>query len=240
MGLLKKVQDQVQFRIELSKDTSDSFVMALCSRKSVNKMFKEMTDLKQYCTNVPNADTKYNFPAGYSLLSELSEASSAIIDSRVIAMLNKYNQVIESIHISDQYSGMAIQDADTQQAARPETKRMLILTYTFSHKSDMEELRPLLQLAIYLVDKLKRFKLSREGKMKADKNRQRVEEDFMKSNHQSRMEAAALKREEKRKMEKEKILNEENVEKQIKMERKMKRKEAKKAMPKMKSMNIHL
>jgi hypothetical protein len=79
-----------------------------------------------------------------------------------------------------------------------------------------------------------------QGKTKADKNRQRVEEEFLKNTHVTRMEAAALKREEKRKAEKEKIMNEENVEKQIKLERKMKRKDAKKAMPKMKSMSIHL
>jgi hypothetical protein len=54
------------------------------------------------------------------------------------------------------------------------------------------------------------------------------------------MELAAIKREEKRKAEKEKIMNESDVEKQVKLERKMKRKDAKKAMPKMKSMNIHL
>jgi hypothetical protein len=82
--------------------------------------------------------------------------------------------------------------------------------------------------------------LSREGKNKADKNRARVEEEFLKSSHSIRMEAAAQKREEKRKQEKEKIMNEDNVEKQIRMERKMKKKDAKKAQPKMKSMSIHL
>jgi hypothetical protein len=76
--------------------------------------------------------------------------------------------------------------------------------------------------------------------MKADKNRQRVEEEYLKNTHQSRMEAAAIKKEEKRKQEKEKMMNEENVDKQIRLEKKIKRKDAKKAMPKMKSMNIHL
>jgi hypothetical protein len=76
--------------------------------------------------------------------------------------------------------------------------------------------------------------------MKADKNRQRVEEEYLKNTHQTRMEAAALKKEEKRKADKEKLMNEDNVEKQLRMEKKMKRKDAKKSMPKMKSMNIHL
>lgn len=55
-----------------------------------------------------------------------------------------------------------------------------------------------------------------------------------------RMEAAAQKVSEKRKQEKEKLMAEDNVEKQIKLEKKMKRKDAKKAMPKTKSMSINL
>lgn len=84
--------------------------------------------------------------------------------------------------------------------------------------------------------------------MKADKNRSRVEEEFLKSSHAMRMETAAQKKEEKRKQEKEAIMNEvylithilcifliiyfsqANVEKQVKLERKMKKKDAKKAM----------
>lgn len=68
----------------------------------------------------------------------------------------------------------------------------------------------------------------------------RVEEEFLKSLHSMRMEAAAQKVSEKRKQEKEKLMAEDNVEKQIKLEKKMKRKDAKKAMPKTKSMSINL
>lgn len=38
--------------------------------------------------------------------------------------------------------------------------------------------------------------------MKADKNRMRVEEEFLKSSHAQRIEAAAVKKEEKRRQEK--------------------------------------
>lgn len=163
MGLAKKVQDQVQIRVELSQGVMDSFVMAIASKKSVAKNFKDLTDLKQYCINVTKADEKYNLPTGFSVLSEIPEATAAMIDSRVIAVLNKYNQMIDCIHISDQYSGAVLQDQDTQQQmVKPETKKMLIVTYFFSDKSDMEDLRQLMQLVIYLIEKLKRFKLSRE------------------------------------------------------------------------------
>lgn len=128
------------------------------------------------------ADEKYNLPAGYTLLSEIAEASAAFIDARLIAMLHKYNNVIDSIHISDQYVGSQ-PDQEGQPMKQPETKKMLVVSFFMNEKTDMEELRPLLQLVIYLIgkqthqtsskqfltfnfsfvsDKLKRFKLSRE------------------------------------------------------------------------------
>jgi hypothetical protein len=162
MGLVKKTQDQVQIKVELSQGVMDTYVMAIANKKVVGKMFKELTDLKQYCINVTKADEKYNLPTGFSVLSEIPEATSAIIDSRIIAVLNKYSQIFESIHISDQYSGPIVQDDGSQQMIKQEVKRMLIVTYNFSEKTDIDDLRQLMQLVIYLIEKLKRFKLSRE------------------------------------------------------------------------------
>lgn len=46
MGMLSsKTQDQVVIKTEISKDSMDSFVLAVCSKKSATKMFKDMTDL---------------------------------------------------------------------------------------------------------------------------------------------------------------------------------------------------
>jgi hypothetical protein len=45
MGILKKTYDQVTIKTELSKDAMDSFVLAIASKKSASKLFKEMTDL---------------------------------------------------------------------------------------------------------------------------------------------------------------------------------------------------
>lgn len=159
----------MQIKVELSKDSMDTFVLAICNKKSAQRLFKDMVDLKQYCVNVAKGDEKYGLPNGFSLLSEIAEASGAMIDSRLIAMLTKYSNQIESIHISDQFSGLVMQEQDTQQAAvRPDTKKMLILTYTFTDKTEMDELKPIMQLVIYLVEKLKRYKLSREVRIYAD------------------------------------------------------------------------
>jgi Protein of unknown function (DUF1682) len=46
IGMLSsKTQDQVVIKTEISKDSMDSFVLAVCSKKSASKMFKDMNDL---------------------------------------------------------------------------------------------------------------------------------------------------------------------------------------------------
>lgn len=77
-----------------------------------------------------------------------------------------------------------------------------------------------------------------QGKNKADKNRLRVEEAFLKTTHAARAEAAAQKREERRRAEKERILQEEDPEKQRKWEEKEQRRLAKKRAPRMKQLKV--
>lgn len=102
----------------------------------------------------------------------------------------------------------------------------------------IDEQRPLLQVVFYLIDKVKKIRLSKEGKSKAEKNRQKVEEAFLKATHVQRQEAAQMKREERRRAEKERMLAEEDPEKQRKWEEREYRKEMKRKTPKMKQMKV--
>uniref|UniRef100_A0A8C2UVS3 PAT complex subunit CCDC47 n=1 Tax=Chinchilla lanigera TaxID=34839 RepID=A0A8C2UVS3_CHILA len=105
----------------------------------------------------------------------------------------------------------------------PDTKRTLLFTFNVpgsgnTYPKDMEALLPLMNMVIYSIDKAKKFRLNREGKQKADKNRARVEENFLKLTHVQRQEAAQSRREEKKRAEKERIMNEEDPEKQRRLE----------------------
>jgi hypothetical protein len=57
-----------------------------------------------------------------------------------------------------------------------------------------------------------------QAKQKAEKNRQKAEEEYERLTHSQRQEAAQLRREEKRRAEKERLLNEEDPEKARKLE----------------------
>lgn len=38
-------------------------------------------------------------------MNEIGEAAGVILDSKVISMFNKYEDIIDYIHLSDQFSG---------------------------------------------------------------------------------------------------------------------------------------
>lgn len=180
--ILRPVQDQIHIKVELSKDIMDTFVFCLASKKTGGRLFKEMHDLNKFCILVNKPDEKYKTPNGYTVLSEIPEATAAIIDSKVLAALNKYGKYIDYIHISDQYAGV-IQQEDPNQIKQLETQRMLMCGFNILPKEDMEDMKPLLILVFYLLERLKRLRLSREAKSKAEKNRARVEEQFLKITH---------------------------------------------------------
>jgi Protein of unknown function (DUF1682) len=192
----------------------------------------------KFCTLVTKVENKFNIPTKYSVVSEIAEATQAILaDSRIAAALNKYEQYIDYIHITDQFSG-PIQQDDPSQLKQPEVKRMLIAGFNLPVGVDMEEMKPMLILVFYILERLKRLRLSKEAKNKADKNRQRVEEEFLKTTHIARAEAAALRREEKRAKEKERVMADDDPEKQRRWEKKEQKRQAKKQAPKMKQLSI--
>lgn len=177
-------------------------------------------------------------PNGFGILSEISEASSAILDSRVLAALSKFSHLIEYIYITDQYNGVVQQEDNSSALKMPEVKKLLMVSFNLPKANDMESAKPLLVLVFYLLEKIKRYRLSKEGKSRADRNRQRVEEEFLKSTHSARAEAAALRREEKRKQEKERVMAEEDPEKQRRWEKKEQKRQLKRKAPKMKQLSV--
>jgi hypothetical protein len=49
---------------------------------------------------------KLGLPDSFTVFSEIAEATASMIDSAIVSTLKKYEQYIEYIHFSDQYSGL--------------------------------------------------------------------------------------------------------------------------------------
>jgi curved DNA-binding protein CbpA len=173
--------------------------------------------------------------------------------------------MLEYIHISDQYTGMKAQNGDqpssptsasntgstTQQQDALNTseravRRVLIIAFNLigqngrSLQVTSESLSSdYLRLVLHLIDRVSTFSLpSKESKLKAIKNRQRIEEQFLKSVNQQRQEQAQQRREEQRRVEKEKIMQSDDTELQRKWEEKEHKREMKRRQPKMKQMKV--
>ena len=143
-------------------------------------------------------------------------------------------------------TGTAAQQQDALNASERSVRRVLIVSFNLLASQDrslqvtMESLgSDYLRLVLHLVDRVASFRLtSKESKVKALKNRQRIEEQFLKSVYQQRQEQAQQRREEKRRVEKEKIMQSDDPDLQRKWEEKEHKREMKRQKPKMKQMKI--
>lgn len=239
--MMKPSQDQIHIKIDMNKDDMDTFVFCVAAKKTAAKLAKDMADLSVYCVERKSGE-KQGLPSQFQIMSEMGEVSSAILDSKVTALLNRHPDLIDYIHFSDQYSGPK-QTEETNVTKLPSTKKVLLFGFNVPSKGKspqeaMEMLKPLMSMVFYCMEKVKRLRLSKEGKNKADKNRLKVEEAFLKTTHAARAEAAAARREQKRRQEKERILQEDDPEKQRKWEEKEMKRQMKKKAPKMKQLKV--
>ncbi|MBN3296463.1 CCD47 protein, partial [Amia calva] len=187
----------------------------------------------EFCNDKPKSGAKYGLPEYLAILSEMGEVTEGVMDNKMVHFLTNHADKIESIHFSDQFSGPKLMQEEGQPLKLPETKKTLLFTFNVpgmgnTSPKDMESLLPLMNMVIYSIDKVKKFRLNREGKQKADKNRARVEENFLKLTHAQRQEAAQTRREEKKRAEKERIMNEEDPDRQRRLEEAAQRREQKK------------
>lgn len=236
IGLVKPSPDTLQIRIELGKDDSDPFILCVAQKKLATKLAREMQDLSVFCPERRSGD-KHGLPIALSVMSEAAEATSAILDTRVCTALTQYVNNIQYIHISDRFSGP--KQVEEQQVMKPpEVERVMLIGLTLGPDGGGDEVRPLLLLVFYLLEKLKRFRLSKEALAKCEKRRQKVAEAWQRGAHAARQEQAAQRREEKRKLEKERILAEDDPEKQRRWELKEQKRQMKRKTPKMKQLKV--
>jgi len=245
-NLMKPAHDQVHVRVELSAQDMDSFIFCLSTKKSSARLVKEMADISTFCPERRSAEKYLGVSTqpkdGYQLMTEVPEVAAAMLDAKVVSVLKKFPEIVDTIHFSDQFTGPKPPE-DQQPMELPKGKKVLIFVFNLLLKDRnmeeaIEEAKPLMQLVFYCIDKVKRYKLSREAKAKADKNRSKVAENHWKSIHAAKAEKAAEEREKKRRELKERIREIEDPDKQRKMEERENRRDKKKQQPKTKQLKV--
>jgi hypothetical protein len=277
-AMIKSINDTIVYTIDYSKDDMETFVFCLAKKRCAAKLHRDMNDLSQFCPERKTID-KRGLSGNYQILTEIGEATNAIIDNRVLDFIEKFPDALEYIHVSDQYTGTKVQNDNQQSSSTTTTtassnssnntntttntgsaaqqqdalntseravRRVLIVAFNLVARNDRslqvttESIgSDYLRIVLHLLDRVGSFRFtSKETKGKATKNRQRIEEQFLKNVNQQRQEQAQQRREEKRRAEKEKIMQSDDPERQRKWEEKEHKREMKRRQPKMKQMKV--
>ena len=143
-------------------------------------------------------------------------------------------------------TGSATQQQDALNTSERSIRRVLIVAFNLLPQdgrslqiSSEVTSNDYLRLVLHLIDRVGSYRLpTKESKMKAVKNRQRIEEQFLKGVNLQRQEQAQQRREDQRRAEKEKIMQSDDPELQRKWEEKEHKREMKRRQPKMKQMKV--
>jgi hypothetical protein len=89
---------KVLFRVDMSPEDMDSFIFCIASKRSAQRLSKEMYDLNTYCPEKRPAD-KYDIPGSYFVMSEVSQilpgvSCLSVLDLHHFASLDPLHKVI--------------------------------------------------------------------------------------------------------------------------------------------------
>lgn len=124
-GMVRPTVDQIHITVKMNKEDMDTFVFCAAAKKTAQHLVKDITDLSIFCPERKLGE-KFGLPVNFNVMSEISEAASAMLDSKVVAFMNKYSEYIDFIHFSDQYSGSKVTE-DTGTLKLPETEKVILI-----------------------------------------------------------------------------------------------------------------
>jgi len=235
LNLIRASKDNLTLRFALGQESYENFVFCIAHRTHVSRLFRDMVDINTFCPKRKQM-SQYDQDIGrLVVMSELSDVSSFILDQSTINFLKKYERKINYIHITDHFSTDRSEELSAmQKLANP--KR--IATFSFTFPGNAEERTEYILFSLALLDRLRRFKLARDSKQKSEKNRQKITDYLQKAAFNLRQEAAQAKKEELRRLEKERIYNEDDPEKQRRWEKKEAKREQRRNKTRVKQLRV--
>ncbi|RDD42671.1 Coiled-coil domain-containing protein 47 [Trichoplax sp. H2] len=242
-SILKPKTDRIVITVEMLEEDMDSFVFAVVPKKNVAKLQKDLQDLSFFCPDKRSGE-KYGLSNSYAILSEFPEIAETMLTQQVVKTINSFSEIFESLHFSDQY----VEPKDPNEEKDDKSvvqisKKVLMFTLIPQKKGTstvriMSSLEPVLKMILFYIDRVRKCKLGKDAKQKAQVRRAKLQETYLKQSHAQRQEAAQQRREEKAKADKEKLLAEEDPDKVRKLQEKEYKKQLKKKNPKMKQMVV--
>ncbi|KAI6652022.1 Coiled-coil domain-containing protein 47-like [Oopsacas minuta] len=236
VAIIKSVPDKITITAMLPKEETEHIVFALSTKKQLSRMLKEYEDLIFFASTKVPCD-RFGFSQGVLVSAcESQEAISSIISTQIAKIIETHFDCFESLHISDQYIGTKADNDPEVVTETPSVTCRIILKLNVpakrksigSRSADMAKMLPMTHLALMLIDRVRKLKLSKETHMKTQKNRAKFQEGQDKKKNTQRMEAAQKKKEEKAKAAHDALMQETDPNKAKKMEEKDRKKQMKK------------
>lgn len=236
LNLIKPSKDTLILRFLLTQDGYENFVFCLAHKSYAPKLARDMVDINTYCPKrKPISQCGVQLDRLF-VMSELGDVTPFILDQTTASFLKKYEQSINYFHITDQYS--TVRNSEEMLPAQKLAKSKRMATFSFNLSHDSTERADFILFSLNLLDRLRRFKLARDSKQKSEKNRQKITDIIQKTAFSQRQEAAQAKKEELRRLEKERMIHEDDPEKLKSWEKKEAKRELKKNKMRVKQLKV--
>lgn len=235
MNILKPSHDSIILRFVLNNEGYENFVFCIANKTQAPRLIRDMVDINTFCPKRKPISQYGVDSERLFIMSEIRDVTTFILDDSTISFLEENQKMIDFIHITDQYSTLRSEEMSAAQKLK-NPKRMA--TFSFGLQPKLVNTSELINFSLSLLDRLRKFKLARDGKLKSEKNRQKINEILQKTALSQRQEAAQLKKDELRRLEKERMYNEDDPAKQRRWEKKEAKREQKKNKMRVKQLKV--
>jgi len=185
--------DTVTIEIPMNDTDMEPFVFAIVRRKQERKLRKSTKDLENYCGVVKST----RLPSSLCILTDCPELEREFLDDPVVSVLKDKEDLFVSLHFTDQNASPPFY------AGGSGNKKMLKFKFNIPSQQNMDDLKPLMKMAIHFIDRVASKRLSAQARTRALQKRKIVADNLFRASHAQRQEALTKRKEELRKKEEE-------------------------------------
>lgn len=186
---MAETKDTVTIEVPMPDDM-EHFVFAVVPKKSATKLRASVADLENFTI----ARKSNRVPDSYVTLTDTPEIEADLLDDRVFKVLVDYEQYFGIMHFTDQNS-----------YAFNLSKNILRFSYTLPEPEKVGELKKLLEMSIFFIDRCAEISLPAQARKRNDARRHELDAKNQKLTHEQRQEAAQRRKDEARRKELERI-----------------------------------
>jgi len=214
------VPSKDQMILKFTLDRIDPICLAIGRSSALKDILENYTDISYYCADKIKSGERY----GLGRLSTVTESSDAlsIFDKKIQKILQgPVGDALVSLHISDSFQGARVPEGEEQEA--PSQAVIFVFDMIDTEKCALQ----FLKFAIFFVDMVSRYSLSKEALERHRRRRKKRDDDYNRLRHQERQEELARKKEDERRDAYQRMVDEADPEKQKRMEYELNKKDLK-------------